>query len=91
MTTEELRESLLMKPKNGCTLLTAEQRADMEAYCKRYTAFIDACKTEREATDWAVATCEAHGFKPLVWLPVLVTAFPLLWDLSGSPLTAKAS
>ena len=66
MTTEELRESLLMKPKHGLNVLTAEQRADMEAYCKRYTAFIDACKTEREATDWAVAACEAHGFKPLV-------------------------
>ena len=66
MTTEELRESLLMKPKNGLNILTAEQRADMEAYCKRYMAFIDACKTEREATDWAVAICEAHGFKPLV-------------------------
>ena len=48
MTTEELRDSLLMKPKNGCTLLTAEQRAEMESYCKRYSAFMDACKTERE-------------------------------------------
>ena len=63
MTTEELRQSLLRAPKNGYTTLTAQQREEMEAYCKRYMAFMDACKTEREATAWAVATCEAHGFK----------------------------
>ena len=65
MTIEELKESLLASPKNGYNLLTAEQKADMEAYCKRYMAFIDACKTEREATAWAVAEAEKQGFKPL--------------------------
>ena len=63
MTTEELRESLLAAPKNGFARITKEQRAEMEDYCKGYMAFMDACKTEREATSWAVATCEAHGFK----------------------------
>ena len=63
MTTEELRQSLLRNPKNGYTQLSAQQREEMEAYCKRYMAFMDACKTEREATTWTVATCEAHGFK----------------------------
>ena len=63
MTTEELRQSLLRNPKNGYTQLSAQQREEMEAYCKRYMAFMDACKTEREATAWTVATCEAHGFK----------------------------
>ena len=58
MTTEELRESLLSSAKNGYTGLTAEQRAEMEAYCKRYAAFMDACKTEREATAWAVEIAE---------------------------------
>ena len=66
MTTEELRESLLAAPQNGYTKLTAEQRAEMESYCKRYAAFMDACKTEREATAWAVAIAEEHGFKALV-------------------------
>ena len=66
MTTEELRESLLSAPKNGYTQLTAEQRAEMESYCKRYAAFMDACKTEREATAWTVAVAEEHGFKALV-------------------------
>ena len=66
MTTEELRESLLNAPNNGHTSLTGEQRSEMEAYCKRYMAFMDACKTEREATAWAVAEAEKLGFKPFV-------------------------
>ena len=65
MTNEELRESLLIAPKNGYATLTEEQRAEMEDYCKRYMAFMDACKTEREATAWTVGVAEAHGFKPL--------------------------
>ena len=66
MTNEELRKSLLSAPKNGYTGLTEEQRSEMESYCKRYSAFLDACKTEREATTWAVAAAEEHGFKALV-------------------------
>ena len=66
MTTEELRESLLSAPKNGYKILTAQQREEMESYCKRYSAFMDACKTEREATEWTIATAEKHGFRPLV-------------------------
>ena len=66
MTNDELRESLLNAPKNGYTRITAQQREEMEGYCKRYAAFMDACKTEREATAWAVATAEMHGFKPIV-------------------------
>ena len=64
MTTEELRETLLAKPQNGFVGMTDAQRESMEAYCKRYTAFMDACKTEREATAWAVAEAEKNGFKP---------------------------
>ena len=66
MTNEELREALLAAPKNGYATLTAEQRAEMEAYCKRYSAFMDACKTEREATAWTVTVAEKHGFKAIV-------------------------
>ena len=62
MTNEELRQSLLSNPKNGYTKLSAQQREEMEAYCKRYRTFIDTCKTEREATDWAVETAKANGF-----------------------------
>ncbi len=66
MNTEELRQELLAAPKNGYVALTAEQKQEMEAYCRRYAAFMDACKTEREATTWAVREAEARGFKPLV-------------------------
>ena len=66
MNIEELKESLLASPKNGYTKLSAEERAEMECYCKGYAAFMDACKTEREATAWTAAAAEAHGFKPLV-------------------------
>ena len=66
MTTEELRESLLAKPKNGFVGMTAEERQHMEDYCKRYAAFMDECKTEREATAWAVREAEKNGFKPFV-------------------------
>ena len=62
---EELRKNLLAAPKNGYATLTPEQRAEMESYCKGYAAFMDACKTEREATAWAVAEAEKHGFKAL--------------------------
>ena len=48
MNTEQLRESLLSAPKNGYNKLSSEQRAEMEAYCKRYSTFMDACKTERK-------------------------------------------
>ena len=66
MTTDQLRESLLAAPKNGYATLTAAQREEMNAYCKRYAAFLDDCKTEREATAWAVKVAEENGFRPLV-------------------------
>ncbi|MBO5868109.1 MAG: aminopeptidase, partial [Oscillospiraceae bacterium] len=66
MSIEQLKEELFLAPKNGFKTLTPEQREEMEAYCKRYSAFMDACKTEREATTWAVNAAEKEGFKPLV-------------------------
>ena len=65
MTNEELRDSLLMAPKNGYARITSAQREEMERYCKDYMAFMDACKTEREATSWAVAQAEKLGFRPM--------------------------
>ena len=66
MTVEELKESLFAAPKNGFARITAEERAEMEAYAKRYMAFMDEAKTEREATTWAVREAEKYGFKPFV-------------------------
>ena len=64
MNTDELRENLLMAPKNGYARITPEQREEMNAYCRRYMAFMDECKTEREATAWAVREAEKRGYKP---------------------------
>ncbi len=66
MTNEELKDTLLSAPKNGYASLSAQQREEMNAYCKRYAAFLDACKTEREATAWTVELCQKNGFQPLV-------------------------
>ena len=66
MNVEELRKNLLFHPKNGLAELSAESRLEMESYCKRYAAFMDACKTEREATAWATKAAEERGFKPAV-------------------------
>ena len=66
MTIEELRNSLLAAPKNGYARLSADDRAGMEAYARGYAAFIDACKTEREAVAWSVEVLNAHGFRELV-------------------------
>ncbi len=66
MTNEELKEALFFTPKNGLLELTDAQRQEMESYCKGYAAFMDACKTEREATAWTVELCKKHGFRELV-------------------------
>ena len=66
MTNDELRDSLLMAPKNGFARIDEAMRKEIDAYCKRYVAFMDACKTEREATAWAIAEAEKNGFKPFV-------------------------
>ena len=66
MTVEELKKSLLAAPKNGYARLSALEREEMEAHAKGYAAFIDACKTEREAVSWAVEQLQAHGFVELV-------------------------
>ena len=66
MTVEELRESLMMSPKNGYVTLSGEERQEMNDYCRRYMDFMDECKTEREATAWAIREAEKLGFKPFV-------------------------
>lgn len=66
MNVDELKEALLYTAKNGLTVITDKQRKEMNEYCKRYAAFMDACKTEREATAWAEAEAVKKGFKPAV-------------------------
>ena len=65
MNIEELRTSLLNTNKNGYTRITVEQKAEMNTYCEGYMAFMDAAKTEREATTWAIEAAKARGFVEL--------------------------
>ena len=65
MTIEELKNSLLAAPKNGYARLSAEERAEMESYARGYAAFMDACKTEREAVTWAIEVLKEKGFEEL--------------------------
>ena len=83
MTTEELRESLLMTPKNGYTALTTEERQAMNDYCKRYMAFMDQCKTEREATAWAICEAEKLGYKPFVPGMAISAGDKIYYDCRG--------
>ena len=49
MTNEELKKFLLAAPKSGFARLSAQERTELESHAAGYAAFIDACKTEREA------------------------------------------
>ena len=60
--TDELRKALLRAPKNGYDRISAEDRAEMERYCKDYMKFMDAAKTEREAVSYTVEKAEEAGF-----------------------------
>ena len=61
---EDLRKELLYRNENGYNVISGEDRTEMEAYAKRYIAFLNAAKTEREAVTEAVRQAQAAGFKP---------------------------
>jgi len=61
---EEERKTLLYKNSNGYTVISEAERAEMEAYAKRYIAFLNAAKTEREAVRETIRQAEEKGFKP---------------------------
>ena len=60
---ERNMENLMYAPKNGFDRLTETDRAEMEAYCRRYMDFMDRAKTEREAAVETIRIAEEHGFK----------------------------
>ena len=66
MNIEELKNSLLAAPKNGYARLSVQERAQMESYATGYAAFIDKCKTEREAVEWGIRNLKNNGFVELV-------------------------
>ncbi len=61
---EEERKNLLYKNKNGYAVISEADRAEMEAYAKRYIDFLNAAKTEREAVRETIRQAEAKGFRP---------------------------
>ena len=66
MNIEELKKSMLAAPKNGYARLSARERAEMDSHAAGYAAFIDKCKTEREAVTWAICQLKDNGFVELV-------------------------
>ena len=61
---EQLREELLMNPKNLTETMTAEELKAAYDFCEGYKSFLDAAKTEREAVTTAIALLEKAGYVP---------------------------
>ncbi len=59
--TDEMRNTLIYTPKSS---IQPENKANVEAFCEKYKAFMNASKTEREATAYAKAAAEEAGFRP---------------------------
>ena len=60
---EQLREELLMNPKNLTETMSAEELKTAYDFCEGYKSFLDAAKTEREAVTTAIALLEKAGHK----------------------------
>lgn len=61
---EKKKEELLCKRENGVVKAGEKQVEKADAFCEPYKKFLDAAKTEREATAYAVKAAEQAGFVP---------------------------
>ena len=61
---EQLREELLMNPKNLTETMSEEELKAAYDFCEGYKTFLDTAKTEREAVTTAVAMLEKAGYVP---------------------------
>ena len=61
--TEELKEKLFFKKKNGRLISDDNLLIECDKYCEDYKKFLDNAKTEREAVETAVALASQKGFK----------------------------
>lgn len=59
---EKLKKELFMERKNGRLTVDAQTLAQADEYCEGYKAFLDDCKTEREAVETAIETAKKAGF-----------------------------
>ena len=62
--TKDLKKKLFSRKKNGWDRISAAEGRKIEAYCKRYMAFLDAGKTERLCAAEAIRLAEKEGFVP---------------------------
>jgi len=60
---QKLKEELFYSKKNAFDIKSAEQLAEAKEYAKDYMAYLDACKTEREAVVYTAEMLEKAGFR----------------------------
>ena len=61
-TAKQWSEELSLKRKNGLLRISAEEMKTAEDFCEGYKAYLDAAKTEREATEEAIKLAKSVGF-----------------------------
>ena len=59
---EELAAKLLEEPKNAGLIMSDEEIAAADGFCEDYKKFLNAAKTEREASADAIKRAKAAGF-----------------------------
>lgn len=64
---EQLKEGLFYKRKNGRLISSDETLKNADEYCEGYKSFLNAAKTEREAVNTAVALAKEKGFTEFVY------------------------
>ena len=62
--TKDLKKKLFSRKKNGWDRISAAESRKIDAYCKRYMAFLDAGKTERLCAAEAIRLAEKEGCGP---------------------------
>lgn len=93
METKELEKALKLNPKPVWDLLNAKERKTALDFCKGYKAFLDRCKTEREAAREILSLSKGEGFsespskEPLRYLRINRDKNVALSVLGSRPLT----
>ncbi len=62
-TAKQWAEELTLGRKNGLLKISADEMEKANAFCEDYKTYLDAAKTEREATDEAIRLAKAAGFE----------------------------
>lgn len=63
-TVEALKKALFCEQKNGALRVDEAELDTAFDYCGGYMAFLNACRTEREAADFVIKAAEEKGFAP---------------------------